>query len=682
MSAPTTRPRPAAPRFLVAILLAAGLFAALVGATWAGAFGRDLHILRVAVTAGVLFLAALLLVWPSRTREMRVVALAAAFVFGGFAWWSVPNRIGGMNLYAAATKRDAIQLQLGPVRFEDVPTAGQWRNSIDELAREYPTLADQLRPEFAAWGADAVAAVADQLRDTPADDVAAARSAYARGIELCRVFPEHRPRIVGAFQQWTRQAMLAYVDSLNALPLARWDDFSRAAAPRRRHAQSFPESRDELIAAENRWVKKSAGIATESALWDLESKPGEARAVCHQVELRVRSLPSLAAAAERFLETRAALFRVAHDAATREVFAHLRDKHYDRAFDVALQHGFGWALTAKSLGPEEVKLLAELREHSRHLAIRFEKAGLVDFAPAPRGRETAPPPRTRSSASGTNDLVAFSFISSPAQPPDVTEEQKYLEEALTHIIDKKYLFAVARLASLQKSKTLPKPVAKILPGLINDLRALDAVTRLAESPTKGDFPDINTVLLPAVVMRQFAWLSLLRAVSNVLETKIPAGAHLPWGVEAGAKLLATIAADFDADSVSRLRVELSARLFLLGRPQDATKLLEGETPNEYARQVLEDLRLIVVGSGTLTSPQVARFMPEKGLVEIPGARALVPVAHRSNWQPPKSPAETETTLVKLEKRTRVEVARTAAAEIERVAKKVNEAVEAIRAAKP
>jgi hypothetical protein len=67
---------------------------------------------------------------------------------------------------------------------------------------------------------------------------------------------------------------------------------------------------------------------------------------------------------------------------------------------------------------------------------------------------------------------------------------------------------------------------------------------------------------------------------------------------------------------------------------------------------------------------------------MPGAQALVPVALRANWQHPRPPAETETTLVKLEKRTRVELARTAAAEVERLSKKVNEAVETIRAAKP
>jgi hypothetical protein len=274
--------------------------------------------------------------------------------------------------------------------------------------------------------------------------------------------------------------------------------------------------------------------------------------------------------------------------------------------------------------------------------------------------------------------IASAQAPSPAAPADAAAERKLLDDALGYIRDKKYVFAVARLAPLVKSQTLPAPVVKAIPALIADLRGLDAVTQLAAAAPDRPFPAVAIDLLPPPVKRPYAWLELLRAVGVLLDTPLPPGTALPWTAEQANALLESIAADFDPDAAGKLRVELSAKLFLVGKPLDATKLIEDETPNEYAREVLADLRTIVLGSGTLANPQVARFVPVKGLSELPGAAALVPPTLRDKWQRPKPPVATETTLAKLEQRARKETTTAAGPEVEKLMKRVSAATAAIR----
>ena len=277
--------------------------------------------------------------------------------------------------------------------------------------------------------------------------------------------------------------------------------------------------------------------------------------------------------------------------------------------------------------------------------------------------------------------VLFLVVLTQGQPPapaDAAAERKLLDGALEHIRDRKYLFAVAKLAPLARSRSLPAPVMKALPDLIANLRSLDAVARLAAAEPGKPFPEVSGKLLPAPVQRPYAWLELLGAVSVMLETPLPPGTRLPWSVEQASRLLEEIAADFDAGSARKLRYELSAKLFLIGRPRDATALIENETPNEYAREVLADLRTIILGGGTLVNPQVARFIPENGLTEMPGVLALVPVSLRDSWQRPAPPVETQTTLAKLEVRSRHEAVVTAKRELPKLTKQVADTVGAIR----
>jgi hypothetical protein len=685
---PAAPPARRAPSVAAGLFVAAGLtvlfFAAVWAGTWALGLGRDIHPLRLAATAGVMFLVALALVFTLRTRPARLVAALAAVAVGVGAWWQVPSRPGGMSLLAAATKREAIRSQLAAPTYDEVPAANQWRNSVDDLAGEYPTLAGALRPEFARWGADAGRAVVERIRETPHHDLPAARAARTRGRMLADVFPDRRAAVEEEYRSWLQRATFDRRHELDRLRPGDWDGFARTGAARRRLAEEHPESREDLGAAEHSWVLRSAGEATETALRALDVDPAAARKACREVEARVRGLPTVQPDGVRFVAARTALFLTAHEAAGHEVLGVLRDGHFDRAFDVALRHGFDWAATAKQLGPNEVKALADLREHARHLAIRFEKAGIVWVAPAPRERQTAPEPRPKGRAIAPPEFLLAATLLAGAARPDAADERKQLEEALDHIRAGKYTFAVARLAPLTKSTTLPAPVVKALPTLIADLRGLDALAQLAQAPPAGMAPAVPADDLPEAVKKPFAWVELLRAVREMVESPLAVGEEFKWPVEKAEEFLDGVDERFGADAAGKLRVELSARIFLAGRPQDATKLIETATPGEHARQVLADLRTIVLGGGTLANTQVARFVPVSGLKGLPGAAALVPASLRDRWQRPGPPGETETTLTGLIRRAAGDVRAAAGPEVEKLAKRVNAAADAMRAelAKP
>jgi hypothetical protein len=260
---------------------------------------------------------------------------------------------------------------------------------------------------------------------------------------------------------------------------------------------------------------------------------------------------------------------------------------------------------------------------------------------------------------------------------EAAAERVLLGEALDLIRDKKHVFAVARLAPLTKSRFLPTPVAENIPGLIDNLRSLDAATKLAATPA-GKLPAVAAESLSAAVRKPLAWVELLQAVETLLETPFRTGTELPWTAAHANKLLDVVAQEFGGDAAGKLRAELSAKLMLVGKSKDATELLGDETPGEHARQVLADLRTIIVGGGALVNPQVARFVPEIGIQELPGVAPLVPTHLRAKWQRPKPPTETETTLAKLEKQARKELTDAAEREKAQLTAKVTKATEAIR----
>jgi len=388
------------PRLLFAVALTTIAFGAIWGASVAAGYGRDLHPLRVAATVLLMLSVAIALAWSVQTPLARIGGVVAVFLIGAVAWWQVPCRTDGPNLLNAAARRNALRRDMEVVAFEEVKRGRHFQQSLESLAADYPTLAASLRPEFARWGADAENALLERLHETPSSDIAKARALIAPARDLGKVFPDRRETIDTQFRAWFERATLSRIDTLNSIRLANWDEFNRTLPARQPLAQalaqaSLPEMRAQLVAAEQSWVVKSAGAATESALAALDARPGVVRRVCGEVEQRIRGLKSIDRAASEFHAVRVTLFRTAHDAAGREVLQHIRAEHYLPAFTTAVKHEQAWLKVADLLSAQDKKQMAELREQARHLAIRFEKAGFVDAAPEPRGREIAPMPRSR-----------------------------------------------------------------------------------------------------------------------------------------------------------------------------------------------------------------------------------------------------------------------------------------------
>ena len=165
----------------------------------------------------------------------------------------------------------------------------------------------------------------------------------------------------------------------------------------------------------------------------------------------------------------------------------------------------------------------------------------------------APPP-----AAEIDPIVALQLDADEA-----AAERLLLNEALGLVRDKNYAFAVARLAPLTTSRFLPAAVAQSIPGLIEDLRRLDAVTRLVaiEKMPVGKFPAVSADSLPTAIKRPLLWIELLRAVDDLLETRLPDGTKLPWTAAQANKLLGAVADEFGAEAAGKLRTELSAKLF-------------------------------------------------------------------------------------------------------------------------
>ncbi len=152
-----------------------------------------------------------------------------------------------------------------------------------------------------------------------------------------------------------------------------------------------------------------------------------------------------------------------------------------------------------------------------------------------------------------------------------------------------------------------------------------------------------------------------------------------WALTEIERRLGLISKYFGLVAAAEVRVELSAEAFLMGKTSDAADLLDGETENESARRVLGDLRTFITGDGgTLATPQLARFISAKGLADLPGIAALIPADQREQWKAPKPPADTETTLAKLEKDARKGVAAVLNSEMDRLFKRVRATAETIR----
>jgi hypothetical protein len=272
------------------------------------------------------------------------------------------------------------------------------------------------------------------------------------------------------------------------------------------------------------------------------------------------------------------------------------------------------------------------------------------------------------------------FVELEMEAAEAAAEWMLLDSALELLKTNKYASAVTQLSLLSDSRFLPAPIAQAIPALLADLRHLAA---LSELNPDGPFPPSSTPNhFPQSVKSATARLENIQRIGWALSDAIPPQPTVWWKLDELNGRLDRVAKDVSPEAASKLRVELTADAFLLGRPADTIALLEGEVDTEYARQVLGDIRAFIAGDGsTLKTPELARFVTSKGLAELPGILPLVPKELRDQWKAPRPPDEKETTLSKLEKEARKNVTNTILAEFARLAEKTTTTTDLILAEK-
>jgi len=415
MSAPPAPPAPPPVRFDAARLFT-GLAFALVGlmvavvATAALGYGRDIHPLRAAalcacLLVGYLLAARLIASMRPLGAPVRGAALflglatgLAGVVAGVTAWLFVPCRPGGMFLVQAVMIHDVLKAwtEMPLSRGTDSPAA--LKREFDALAQDYPSLAAGLRPDLDRWTKGASQTIADRFRRTAPGDTAGAAAVRRKGRELVEAFPAAALSAEHAEEEWTTRAVEFRGAELEKIGRGDWEGFNRTNPDRRALADEFPQAKQHLLGAERQWAMKTVLDATAIPR-DPDADPKQVRRACREVEKQILALKSLDAPAEQFLNHRKILLWLAQYAANTEVGKHFAAGRYDLAYGVASAHWLEWLPTAEMLGGDERERLASLRDGCRYLALLREKAGYPpdppDTAPAPRARETAPPPREK-----------------------------------------------------------------------------------------------------------------------------------------------------------------------------------------------------------------------------------------------------------------------------------------------
>ncbi|MBA4064184.1 MAG: hypothetical protein C0501_10810 [Isosphaera sp.] len=263
---------------------------------------------------------------------------------------------------------------------------------------------------------------------------------------------------------------------------------------------------------------------------------------------------------------------------------------------------------------------------------------------------------------GLDPLVELELATAEA-----AAERAALLRALGFVDGKEYAKAAAELAPLADSRHLPVPVARAVPGLLADLRALAAVTALKPD---GALPPSNSPAVPAALRPAVARVEVVRDVAKPF-------AGFGWPIGYAQETLAAVEKEFGPAAAAQLRVELSAAAFLDGKTDIALALLDGDIDGDRARQILADLRAAVLGEGGATgNVQIGnRLPPEQPTAAL---APLVPAARRAAWRSPV-PTRGETTAAALEKEARAGLVTAAAAEVERLAGPVAATAAAVRA---
>jgi hypothetical protein len=401
MSASSPAPAPPVPaasvgwptslRLLGVVAFVAVGFAAVWQGFGAAGFGTDTHTKRVLWTCSQLIVFAVALVCARGWLLVRLPVALAFFASACVAWWTVSSSDlkSAMSLREAVAERDHYRALLATVTVDDLERHEGLRG-INFLLDQYPTLAPELGANYDRWKDRMWHDLTARYNQTPPDDLKAIHALRALSKRLGEVHPDARDPLKQTDREWVQRAVGAKTAELvkierNLVEIERtWDAFDRTAPGRKALAEAFPETRAELVSAEEAWAS-----ATVLGPVTLQVPPGSRLWVdWRDLEKALLARPAIDTSDGRFKKIRGELFALAHDQAQWDAAAHLDAKRYDRAFGVARKHAVEWSATAVILG--EQKKLDDFRER-----YAFFAALAANATPSPEVLEVAPPPRLK-----------------------------------------------------------------------------------------------------------------------------------------------------------------------------------------------------------------------------------------------------------------------------------------------
>jgi len=278
---------------------------------------------------------------------------------------------------------------------------------------------------------------------------------------------------------------------------------------------------------------------------------------------------------------------------------------------------------------------------------------------------------------GLDPIVAMEL-----EAAESAAERLLLAEVLKLIADGRFADADEKLDFLESPRYLPAVVVQTLPELRMWLQQavpflqMQAVLKRDGVSFKEAWQPVAHVardrMPPSLAHAADIWRSLDRARPMLLPGSSPSVSEL----EAALKDATSTAG---MELANKLRVELAAKLFLLGRSNDAETLLEGDLDPVHAAAVLADVRAAVLGRGEITTPQLARFVPVDRPTPPPASIAILPPDQLAKWKPPaRKSGETTIDAAMKDVKGRVNTAVHTAVVLRTT--KVNDAVEVVRAA--
>lgn len=385
---PAPAPRNTLPRraFVAVVYVAIGFVLVWQGFGLAG-YGTDVHTKRVSWVLFQLLGFGALVAGLRAWLAVRVLVAIAGLGSASLAWWDIrsSNFKSAISLRDAVAERDRLSRELETATLDDIDRHQGFRE-IETLSNQYPSLTAGLTVEHDRWKYKLANDFDTRLDRASRDDPKAVAGLRRWLKTLAKLDPGGTELRDTRLQLWLKEALAVRrgeLDGATGDPVA----FDRTAPGRKTLAAAFPDTRAELVKAEEEWAERTAvRLVRDGEAHDAKKDPRfpvKWRA-CYSDLLSVDSLDKDDG---RFRWARRTLFAAAHAAAQRSVTAHLEAGRYDDAFGLARKHAVDWNATAAILGEDEVKKLDALRDYCEAFAKLYE----VSAKPPP----VAPPPRVK-----------------------------------------------------------------------------------------------------------------------------------------------------------------------------------------------------------------------------------------------------------------------------------------------